>query len=421
MRGWFLEARRFLSLQLVIMAVNLAVGLLVLRFLDKADYALYTIGFATLFIFTDISAAGVGPAVQSLAGARWRDRGALGALVRTAISFRKTVALALGLPILAYGFWQYNLIGAGVAESVALLAVFGVAGVAALEVQIFKTPLKYHHRVADVQGAEMWAAIVKLAGVVAFGFVAPDAVVFGAISTGAFVVEWALTRRHTREVADLTAPTDPAVRARIVELFKPSFPSVTYWAFQSQITILLCSLFGTIENVAEIGALGKLALMFQLLNVFVGSYLHPAISKASRPGRILRMSAAIIAIYMAACLVVVGIAAAYPEAFLLILGERYANLDSVLVLAVAVSMLSLLEGQIMSLCQVRGWVRLVGWYVVVAVATQATLLLTMELTGLRDILVFNGVVVLATLTFVSAIFAYEFSSYRTKVHLHALE
>lgn len=394
------------------MGVNLAVGLLVLRFLDKADYALYTIGFATLFIFTDISSSGVSPALQSLAGTRWRDPRALGSLVRTAISFRKTVALFLGLPMLAYGFWQCHLIGAGTAESLGLLAVFGVAGIVALEGQIFKTPLKFHQRVGEVQRAELWAAGVKLAGVVAFGFVAPNAIVFGAVSAGAFIVEWVFTKRATAEVAELDAPTDASVRARIVELFKPSFPSVTYWAFQSQVTILLCSLFGTVENVAEIGALGKLALMFQLLNVFVGSYLHPVISKAAQPARILRLSLSIIGLYSLATLSVLAIAAYLPELLLMVLGSRYANLEPVLVLAVSISMLGLLEGQIMSLCQVRGWVRYVGWYAVVAILTQVALLFVMQLNGLRDILIFNGVVVLATLAFIASVFAYEFVAFR---------
>lgn len=414
-RDLALEASRFFSLQFAIMALNLVVGLLILRFLPKSEYALYTIGFAILSIFTDVSAAGVSPAVQSLAGSRWTDRVALGSLVRTAISFRKTVALALGLPLFAYGLWQCHLVGAEWFSSIALLVVFGLGGLTQLEAQIFKTPLRFHRRIGVLQRAELWGGGAKLAGVAVFGIFAPNATVFAAVSAGAFAVDWALTRRAAKEVMDFQAPTEPALRTRIVELFKPTFPSAAYWSFQGQITILLCSLFGTIENVAEMGALGKLAMAFTFLTALISSYIHPAISKAVGPTRILRLSTLVLGIFLVATAALLGIAYFFPGLLLLVLGDRYENLSNVLTLAVGVSMLSLLEGQILSLCQVRGWVRYVGWYGAVAIVTQVVLLLTMPLDGLYDILVFNGVVVAATLLYVAGVFAYEFHAFRRGV------
>lgn len=405
---WARESGRFFSWQIAITLINVIAGLLVVRYLPKEDYAFYTIGFMAMAIFTNITSAGVSPAVNSLAGSHWEDPRQMGSIVNTAIAFRKLVALGFAIPIAAYGLWQFSLVEAGWASALALTTVFALGGMVELESSILKVPLVFARRIGQLQRYDVWVAASKLVGIVVAGLLWPTALTFAAVTIGSLVISWRLLTKASARVIDADAPVDADVRARIVSLFKPNIVSVVYWSFQAQITILLCTLVGTTSNVAEIGALGKLTLIFGLLGTFVGSYLMPAIAKAVRSSQILARFGLVMVIYTVVTALLVGVAAFYPELLLWILGEQYGNLADLLLLYVSVAMIGVFQGQVHSVCITRGWVKYFVWYAPLAIVTQLVLLFILDLSTIRDVIRFEGCVSSVLLALTLGIFIVEF-------------
>jgi hypothetical protein len=227
-----------------------------------------------------------------------------------------------------------------------------------------------------------------------------------------FLYIWRLTVRAAGELYDKSAPIRAAYRKQIVDLFRANFINTLYWAFQGQILILLCALFGSTENVAEIGAMGKITAVFTLLNLFVNSYFIPAVAKEQSPRAILVKSYQVVGFYIAAAVPILMVAFLFPDVLLMILGEKYANLTDLLPLYVSISVLTLFQGAFYSLCAAKGWVRYYFVYTPIIIITQVTMLFFFDLSDMRSILYFDGALVLTSLLITVVLYTFEYTRYR---------
>lgn len=414
---WLREASQFFSYQIGLTIFNLASGLLIVRALDKVSYAYYTVAFVSMAMFTNITNAGIGPAINAIAGKHHEDPRSMGRLVRTALSFRQRIGLAVFLPVAAYALWQYRLLDAPWGLALGLIGIIGLAGYWQLHTAVTRVPLLFAKLVPKVQRADFWSATIKLAGIVVLYFVFPNILAFIAVTALGFgYAYWALARDANTIIVD-EGDRDAGMRQQMVDLFKPNVIPTIYWSFQGQVTILLCSLFATTENVAELGALSKLTLAFGILSAFTGSYILPQISKAQEPSQVLKRSLGLIVAYATLAVGFVGLAAAFPNLFLWILGEKYYNLEPYLVLVVSVTLVSIIQNQIYGICSSRGWLRYYYLYTPITIATQVVLVLLLSLDDLGQIIIFDGVVVIVNLLLTAAMFAYEFITWRRKVRV----
>ena len=409
---WSRELRRFFSWQLAITGLNLLAGLLIIRFLPKGDYALYAIGFMTLSIFTDITDAGISPAVRALAGRHWGDRERMGSVVNTAVSFRKQVALATALPVAAYALWQFRLLEAGWGQALALTIVFGIGGLVGLETSIYRVPAVFSRKVIELQRFDGYTAVAKVGLIVACGLVYPSAWLFAVLSVATLVIDWRLVKRLGASLITRTAAVSREYRATMVGLFRPNILNSVFMAFQGQIALLLAALFGSASNVAELSAMGKIGVVFTILGSFVSAYLAPEVSKAVTPRGVLAKAALVIGLYLAAAAVVLGVAWLAPELVLWVLGPKYANVEGVLLLYLSVAMVGLLRAQVHALCISRGWVRGFFWYAPVVLAAQAYGIWRGELGTLRGIVNFEALVTGVAFAVTAGVFAWEWWRYR---------
>jgi O-antigen/teichoic acid export membrane protein len=409
---WIKEASRFFSLQLVVTAFNFLVGFLILRSLSKIDYATYTAALSILSIFTNVTNVGIGPAMNDIAGKHHADRIEMGALVNTAVSFRNRVAVYLAVPILCYAGWQFWLLNVSILVALFVIAIVAVGGVVQLQISILKVPLLFARRVIELQRIELKGAVVKLllgGGVI---LIYPSVITFSLVMSVVFLYIWRLTVRAAGELYDKSAPIRAAYRKQIVDLFRANFINTLYWAFQGQILILLCALFGSTENVAEIGAMGKITAVFTLLNLFVNSYFIPAVAKEQSPRAILVKSYQVVGFYIAAAVPILMVAFLFPDVLLMILGEKYANLTDLLPLYVSISVLTLFQGAFYSLCAAKGWVRYYFVYTPIIIITQVTMLFFFDLSDMRSILYFDGALVLTSLLITVVLYTFEYTRYR---------
>jgi O-antigen/teichoic acid export membrane protein len=406
------EASRFFSLQLLITALNFLVGFMILRGLTKNDYATYTAAMAILSIFTDVTSAGIGPAMNVIAGKHHADRIEMGALVNTALSFRNRVAVYLAVPILCYAGWQFWLLNVPTPVALFVIAILAIGGVVQLQISILTVPLLFAQRVIELQLIGFKGAVAKLllGGIVLLTY--PSVITFSVVVSAVFLYNWHLIAGGASELYDKSAPIRAAYRKQIVNLFRANFINTLYLAFQGQIVILLCVLFGSTENVAEIGAMGKITAVFNLLNVFVVSYFIPAIAKEQSPGAILVKCYKVIGFYVVAAVPILIVAFLFPDVLLMILGEKYANLTDLLPLYVSISVLALFQGVIYRFCAAKGWVRYYFVYTPITIIAQVTMLFFFGLSDIWSILYFNGALVLTSLLINLVLFTFEYTRYR---------
>ena len=88
-----------------------------------------------------------------------------------------------------------------------------------------------------------------------------------------------MLRRWTDQNIDKDAPKDDAMRSEIVSVIQKQAPHSIYFCLQGQITVWLISIFGSADNVANVGALGRLAVLFLIVSSVSVEVILPAFSR----------------------------------------------------------------------------------------------------------------------------------------------
>jgi len=211
-----------------------------------------------------------------------------------------------------------------------------------------------------------------------------------AVGSATLFLQYWLLRRYVATVVDLNAPENAEDRAAMRGFIRNQAANAIFFCLQGQITVFLISFFATRANsVAEVGALGRLAMIFAVLSNLLTNVFAPAFARCQSPRRLRYQYAGIVGAVTAFSLLVVGAAAFFPSAFLFVLGSKYAHLEHELVLMVAGAVASALTGTFWALNSSRAWITGSWLYIPLTLATQAALIPFTDFTSVGGVLIFN--------------------------------
>src|SRR5581483_467144 len=252
LRRWVPLLVKFASIQVVVQILGFASGILVVRNLVKAEYALYTLGNTMLATILLIADSGVSSALTSIGGRVWQDRGRLSQLMKTALHLRRWMlggTLVIVLPVLLWLLIQ-NGATRGKASWIVGIVVLGCG----LEVvtRIYAVALRLKSEVGQIQKQALVAAAVKFA-IVALALTVKLTVEVAllAVAAGFATQYWMLRRWHLHNL-DVHAERDITMRHDIVAIVRKQAPLTIYYCLQAQITVWLISAFGNATSVADV-------------------------------------------------------------------------------------------------------------------------------------------------------------------------
>ena len=165
-----------------------------------------------------------------------------------------------------------------------------------------------------------------------------------------------------------------------------------------QITIWLISIFGTSAALAQMGALGRLAMVLSLFGVLFSTLVSPRFARlTANKNLLLKRFFHIMAGTTVLTLFIVGFTWLFPTQVLWILGKSYSNLKTELVLNIAVSCLNIIWGSAYVLGTSRGWT--INPIVSIPVSILAIVCgaLLIDVSSLKGVLVLNIFVALIQL------------------------
>ena len=374
----------------LVQIIAFASGILLVRWLPQREYAFFTIANAmqaTLMLLADI---GISVGLISIGGRVWQDRHRFGELINTGLGVRRKLAAVAAIivaPIL-YAMLAKN--GASQIYTV-LLVVLVLAGFSIqLSIDIFSVVPRLHSDIARIQKIDFTCAIVRLLLIVGLIFMFAVAGLAIAIATATFVLQYFLLKSYAAKVVDLNANENPEDRREIVRLIKSLAANAIFYCFQGQITVFLISFFARrAESVAEVGALGRLAMIFTVLMNLLTNIFVPAFARCQDKTK-LRLLYAVIAggVILFSAIVLAG-AEFFPNQFLFILGNRYTHLHRELVLMVGVAVVTALAGTLWLLNSAKAWISGAWLYIPLTLATQVALVPLTDFSGVAGVLTFN--------------------------------
>ncbi|HEX3557491.1 MAG TPA: hypothetical protein VIA62_30045 [Thermoanaerobaculia bacterium] len=390
LRRWTKILSAYFTTQTLTQLLGIASGLLFVNFMPVREFALYTLAFSVITFFNFVSDLG---STTSLVYFFRRAQGAreeVGRYVAAVTSLRR-LAFLLGAGAVLLVFPRIAAAkGFGLRES--LLATAGI--LLCVWFQVSSSVRVLALRLADRYGlsyrAELTGGGVRLLLaliLVACGWLWAWLGVlvssFGAAAT-AMIARPARLGPEIRMQADLRP-----YRARVLRYLLPSLPSALYFSLQGPLTVWLAATFGSTQNMAEVGALGRLGLVVGIFSSLTGVVFLPRLARIHDEQvyrtRYLQFGALLLAV--AAVLVLTT--ATVPGLLLGLLGRQYAGLRHELLLVVGGAGFTLLGGYAVAVNLARSWNRWEGLAVVALIAVQAVLVASLPLSTTSGVLTFN--------------------------------
>lgn len=393
LRRAFDHARRighYAAVQMAVQVLAFASGILLVRWLPQREYAYFTIANAmqaTLNLLADI---GISIGLISIGGRVWQDRHRFGELIKTGLSVRRKLAagaIIIVAPIL-YAMLTRN--GASLSYALLLISIVIVGFALQLAIDVFSVVPRLRSDIGKIQTIDFTCAVVRLLLVVGLVCVFTIAGLAVGIATATFFLQYLLLRSYAARVVDLKANENPEDRQEIVRLIKKLAANAVFYCFQGQITVFLISFFGhQTASVAEVGALGRLAMIFTVLMNMLTNVFVPAFARCQQKHKLQWLYLIIAGSVVLFSIVVLGAAAFFPEQFLFVLGSRYAHLHRELLLMVGAAVVTAFGGTLWLLNASKAWIDGAWLYIPLTLATQGALIPFTDFSTVSGVLIFN--------------------------------
>ena len=380
----------FVSFQVAVQLIGFLAGILLVRRLEQREYAYFTITNAmqgTINLLADI---GISIGLVSIGGRVWHDRHRFGELVSTALRMRRklgAIAIVLITPVL---YFMLTRNGASVFYALLLIAVVLTGLLVQFSVGVLGVVPRLRSDIGRIQLIDFTGATTRLLLLLALMFVFLNAGVAVAVSSTAIFLQYLMLRRYVAGVIDLHAPENAEDRTAMRGFIRNQAANAIFFCFQGQITVFLISVFGHHANsVAEVGALGRLAMIFVVINNLLTNIFVPAFARCQDARKLRWQYAAIVGGVGGFSLLVTCVAAFLPNEFLFVLGSKYAHLQHELLLMVGASVLSALTGTFWALNASKAWIAGSWLYIPLTLTTQLVLIPFTDFSSVTGVLLFN--------------------------------
>lgn len=380
----------FATVQVIVQVISFMSGILVVRQLDQREYAYFTIANTmqgTINILADI---GISIGLVSIGGRVWQDRHRFGELISTALHLRRKLGGAAMLAITPVLYLMLIKNGASLPYTLLLIAIILAGLVIQLSVGVLSVVPRLHSNVTKIQTIDLTGAIARLLFLGALMFLYLNAGIAAFAGTAALFLQYFFLRRYAAAMVDLKAAENADDRKAMHGFIKNQAANAIFYCLQGQITIFLISFFGNRAGaVAEVGALGRLAMIFAVLSNLLANVFAPAFARCQNIVRMRWQYASIVGAVAAFSAALLAGSALFPHAFLFVLGSKYAHLERELVWMVGGAVASALTGTFWSLNASKAWIAGSWLYIPLTLATQLALIPFTDFASVRGVLVFN--------------------------------
>jgi O-antigen/teichoic acid export membrane protein len=379
--------------QLLIQAISFACGIFVIRLLPTQEYALYTLANTTLGAMAILADGGIAAGVMAQGGQVWQDREQFGKVLATGLDLRKkfaAISLLVFLPVLFY-LLHYH--GASWVTAALIAASIIPAFFTALSGTLFSIVPKLAQHIVPLQKVELGANIGRLALLALSIFAFPLA--FVAILSAGLPQFWSNFRLKSiaRVFADDKQKPDVEIRLQIFAMVKRLLPESIYYCISGQLTIWIISILGSTAAVAQVGALGRVSIIFVLISTITAALIIPRFARlpndsATLLKRYLQIQLGLLIAYAA----VVGFCWIFSSQILLVLGNKYTGLSRELILLLIGSTISAMAGNSFYLSNNRGWVINPIIPIVVSIASICAGVYFLKISSLEGVLILNIII-----------------------------
>jgi len=374
----FVRVAAFAVGQGALQCLQVVSGFLLVWLLSVPQFALYAIftgamGFSSLMI-----GFGLAPTVMALVGARMEEKELVGRYLAAAWRLRMWIFLPVTTLGVAFIVYTGARIDCTATSLILLAAALTFSNFVVSQIDLFGVPLRMSGRLSPLYLCASGAELVKLALVSVLWFSGLLGALTAALAAvaGGFANYIAL-RRFSKNF--LVWPSAPPIREQkeLWHLISPRLPNMIFGAFQGQITIVVASVFGSTQQIASVGALGRLARAIGFLRAANPMIVGPLLAKTSVGLIWTRItSVLLVAAVIGSAVAVSGWVA--PHLLLLVLGPKYQELVDIVWIVTLAAGVGYFASVLATVTSYRRWIAwwasfvTIGLVIVAQIAVAAT-------------------------------------------------
>lgn len=369
-------------------------GLILVRLLPIPEYGFYTLllaGFTFICTFSDL---GVTETLGYFRRRALKKNRSWTAYFEAVVRFRKIVFL------IGFTTSAFYLLASGSQiheeKSRILLGVLIVGAGAwfAIQSSIKTYALKLEQRFRPAYLVEICNESVKLlvVGIIWLTAIATALMGILGVSAGAFVAALIASHLYRANHSEQIRVTDKrqhlADKALLGQVL-PILPGTIHFTLGGIFTAWLAAYYGSAENVAEVGALGRLGVLIGVITGFIQSIVIPRLifiqDEALFFKRYLQWSALIVLSGLMLWVFVWH----YPGSLLILLGQNYSGLRSELMLVSLTAIVSSWGVFVWLINRARGWVRYQEFRLPIVIAGQILMFTFFDFSKTSGVLLFG--------------------------------
>jgi O-antigen/teichoic acid export membrane protein len=380
----------FAFAQAGVQLIGFLTGILLVRYLDPREYAYFTIANTMQGTINVLADVGISVGLISIGGKVWQDPHRFGQLIVTALHVRRRLGIIAAAAVTPLLLYMLLINGASVLYSLALAAVVLLGLAVQLTVGVHSVVPRLLSNITKIQRIDLTGAIARLAAILALLLVFMNAGIAVAIGSATLLLQYVMLRKYVATVVDLHAPQNADDRATMHSYIRKQAANAVFFCVQGQISIFLIGFFARDATaVAEVGALGRLAMIFAVMSNLLTNVFAPAFARCHEPRRLRWQYAGIISAVTAFSAVLIATAALFPQLFLLVLGPQYTHLERELVLMVAAACASALTGTFWALNSAKAWITGAWLYIPLTLAAWVVMIPFTDFASVRSVLIFG--------------------------------
>jgi O-antigen/teichoic acid export membrane protein len=346
----------FAIVQAIVQVIGFGSGILIIRTLEQREYAYFTIANTmqgTINLLADI---GISVGLISIGGRVWHDRRRFGQLINTDLRARKKLGGAAIIVVTPFLFFLLARNGAPLFYSTVLILLLLAGILIQLSLGVLGVVPRLRADIRRIQIIDFTGAIARLITLLALMFIFLSASVAIAVASATLFLQYIMLHRYVAGVIDLDVPPNPEDRQEIVRLIKHLAPNAIFYSVQGQITVFLISIFAHLAtSVAEVGALGRLAMIFAVISNLLTNVFVPAFARCQEPRKMRLLYLAIVGGVVVFSLLILGAAGFFPLNFFLFSATACASRRE-LFLMVTGTVVSVVAGTLWALNASKAWV-----------------------------------------------------------------
>lgn len=386
---WIKTLSKFISIQLIVQALNLGSGILIIRTLSKQEYAYFTLANAMQATMNTLADSGIGSALSAIGGRVWQDPYRFGQLINTAMYLRRYLAVIATLVVTPILFWMLLQNGASIGYTLLLISAILIELYFYLNIGVLIVVPRLYSKIDKLQQLSLLSSGSRFLFLIGGSLIFLNALVGAFSSTVASGLENLMLWFSVKDTIDVKSEINKEYKIEILKIVKTQAPNTIFYCIQGQVTIWLITVFGNTANIAEVGALGRLAVIFSLITSIMTNIVLPSFSRTQSYEILIRKYKQIIFSYVFLSLIILLLSMFFPKQLLLILGKNYSSLEKELFFFAMAAVTNAITSILWSINASKGWTEEAWLFIPTIIITQIILLLFLDVSNIIGISIFS--------------------------------